>query len=109
MSNETQNNWDLYSKLVIKELERLNDSMLNLNQEIQYLKKEIVELKVKEDNVKIITKWKDAIDDVTSPSRLKTTINDVEKLKTFKTQAITVWLIAQAIFSFILFILNKKL
>ena len=53
MANE-QNNWSEYSRLVIAELERLNDGISKLNGEIQDLKREIVELKAKEDNVKEI-------------------------------------------------------
>ena len=44
-----QNGWNEYSKLVISELERLNDGITKLNVEIQDLKGEIKELKVKED------------------------------------------------------------
>ena len=37
-SNNSQNGWNEYSKLVIAELERLNDGITNLNVEIQDLK-----------------------------------------------------------------------
>lgn len=105
MSND-QNNWSEYSRLVIAELERLNDGISTLNAEIQELKREIAELKVKEDNVKEIKKWKDSIDDITSPSQLKDIIKDVNDLKTFKTQAITIWLVVQLLFGISMAILN---
>lgn len=97
MANE-QNSWSEYSRLVITELERLNDGISKLNVEIQDLKREIAELKVKEDNVKELKKWKDSVDEVTSPSQLRDTIKDVAELKTFKTQAVTVWVVVQIIF-----------
>jgi len=96
MSDSKQNGWNEYSKLVINELERLNDGISNLNTEIQGLKKEIVELKGKEENYRELRVWKQAVDEVASPTQLKETIKDVSDLKTFKTQAVTVFLIVQA-------------
>lgn len=98
MANEQQNSWNEYSRLVIAELERLNDGISKLNVDIQDLKREIAELKVKEDNVKELKRWKDSIDEVTSPTQLKEFTRDVNELKTFKTQAITVWLVVQILF-----------
>jgi|TARA_R110000822_G_scaffold111085_2_gene241682 hypothetical protein len=97
MANNEQNGWNEYSKLVIAELERLNDGITKLNSEIQDLKGEIKELKVKEDFAKELWKWKQAVDEVASPTQLKYTIKDVADLKTFKTQAITIWAVVQLI------------
>ena len=97
MANGEQNGWNEYSKLVISELERLNEGISRLNIEIQDLKGEIKELKVKEDFGKEIWKWKQAIDEVASPTQLKYTIKDVADLKTFKTQAITIWAVVQLV------------
>jgi len=96
-----QNNWNEYSKLVIAELERLNDGISKLNIEIQDLKREIAELKIKEDNVKELKRWKDSLDEVTSPTQLKDIIKDVSDLKTFSTQAGTVWVVVQIIFGIV--------
>lgn len=97
-----QNGWNEYSKLVINELERLNDGITTLNQEIQELKKEIVELKGKEESVKELKVWKQAIDEVSSPSQLKELSDTVNELKTFKTQAVTIFLIVQGIVGLVL-------
>jgi len=97
MANSEQNGWNEYSKLVIAELERLNDGIANLNGEIQDLKQQILELKVKEDFAKELWKWKQAVDEVASPTQLKYTIKDVADLKTFKTQAITIWAVVQLV------------
>lgn len=105
MANE-QNTWSEYSRLVIAELERLNDGISKLNGEIQDLKREIAELKVKEDNVKELKRWKDSVDEVTSPSQLRDTIKDVSELKTFKTQAVTVWVVVQILFGIVIALLN---
>jgi hypothetical protein len=105
MANE-QNSWSEYSRLVIAELERLNDGISKLNVDIQDLKREIAELKVKEDNVKELKKWKESVDEVTSPSQLRDTIKDVAELKTFKTQAVTVWVVVQILFGIVIALLN---
>ena len=97
MANGEKNGWNEYSKLVIAELERLNDGITNLNSEIQDLKQQILELKVKEDFAKELWKWKQAVDEVASPTQLKYTIKDVADLKTFKTQAITIWAVVQLV------------
>jgi len=98
-SNQNQNGWNEYSKLVITELERLNDGIISLNVEIQDLKREIAEMKVKEDWAKELWKWKQSVDEVASPTQLKETVNSVNELKSFKTQAITVWVVIQTLFA----------
>ena len=97
-ANNSQNGWNEYSKLVIAELERLNDGIMSLNVEIQDLKREIAEMKVKEDFAKELWRWKKDVDEVASPSQIKETLKDVTELKTFKTQAITVWIVVQTLF-----------
>ena len=97
MANGEQNGWNEYSKLVIAELERLNDGITNLNVEIQDLKQQIAELKVKEDFAKELWRWKKEVDEVASPSQLQNTLHDVNDLKVFKTQAITIFLVVQGI------------
>jgi|TARA_R110000822_G_scaffold242976_2_gene371981 ribosomal protein L29 len=97
-ANNSQNGWNEYSKLVIAELERLNDGITNLNSEIQDLKRDLATMKVKEDFAKDLWRWKKEVDEVASPSQLKEAIRDVSELKTFKTQAITVWIVVQTLF-----------
>ena len=105
-NNGSQNGWNEYSKLVIAELERLNEGIISLNTEIQDLKREIAEMKVKEDFAKELWKWKKEVDEVASPTQLKETVKDVSELKTFKTQAITVWLVVQTLFAMALALLK---
>jgi len=106
MANEHQNGWNEYSKLVIAELERLNDGINKLNVEIQDLKREITELKAKEDFSKEVWRWKKEVEEVASPSQLKDTIKDVADLKTFKAQAITIWIVVQILFGMAMALLN---
>jgi len=95
--SQTENGWNEYSKLVINELERLNDGIEKLTGEIQGLKKDMTVLKGKEEAVRDLKTWKSSIDEVASPTQLKETIKEVGDLKTFKTQAITIFLIVQGL------------
>lgn len=97
-TGSNQNGWNEYSKLVINELERLNEGIKTLNEEIQSLKQEITELKTKEDNVRDLKTWKAAVDEVASPTQLKESLKEIQELKTFKTQAVTVWFVVQFLF-----------
>mgnify|MGYP007047478649 CR=1 FL=1 len=106
MTTDIQNGWNEYSKLVIAELERLNSGIIDINVEIQEIKRDISTLKIKEDNVKEIKKWKDSIDEVTSPTQLKENLTELTKLKTFKTQAITIWIVVQFLFTVALAVLK---
>ncbi len=92
---EDQNNWDKYSKLVLKELETLSSGIRELQQQIGELKSEITELKAKEDKVKDLVRWKERIDEVASPTQLQALKFEVEHLKLFKTKAVTIFMVVQ--------------
>jgi predicted nucleic acid-binding Zn-ribbon protein len=93
--SENQNGWNEYSRLVLNELEKLNESIQNLQREMQDVKKELTELKAKEDKVNELRSWKKDLDEVVSPTQLKDYIKDINDLKSFKTVAVTVWAIVQ--------------
>ena len=93
--SEGQNGWNEYSKLVLKELETLSDSVEGLNLQMQELKEQLVEIKAKEDRVSDIKIWKDKMDDIASPTQMKELIVQVEDLKMFKTKAITIFAVVQ--------------
>ena len=84
MGNDSQNGWNEYSRLVLKELETLTDGITALRDEISGLKQEIALLKSKEDRVSELKVWKDKIDEVASPTQLKVLTEDVESLKVFQ-------------------------
>lgn len=93
-----QNGWNEYSRLVISELERLNEGIKGLNDEMQGLKQQITELKTRESNLTSLHNWKASLDEVVSPTQLRESLYDIQELKTFKTQAITVWAVVQVMF-----------
>lgn len=90
-----QNGWNEYSKLVLKELETLADSIDSLRTEIQGVKQEIAKMQVREDKVKELQEWKSKMDDAATPTQIKETLKQVDDLKIFKTKAITVFAVVQ--------------
>jgi hypothetical protein len=90
-----ENGWGEYSRLVLKELETLAQGIKDLNESLQEVKREITEIRAREDKVQEIVKWKDRIDEVASPSQLKILKDEVEELKLFKTKAVTIFTVIQ--------------
>lgn len=86
-----QNGWNEYSKLVLKELETLADSIDNLRTEIQSVKQEIAKMQVREDKVKELEAWRSRMDEAATPTQIKEIVKQVDDLKMFKTKAITVF------------------
>ena len=93
MSDE--NGWGEYSRLVLKELETLGTSIKELNESINDMKREITEIRAREDKVHDLMKWKQRVDEVASPSQLKNLQEEVEDLKLFKTKAVTIFAVVQ--------------
>ena len=51
MTGDSNSSWEAYSKMVLKQLENLDQSMNGLRQEIQELKAELAEMRGKQSNV----------------------------------------------------------
>ena len=90
-----QNGWNEYSKLVLKELEVFAAGIASLKHEMQDLKQEMTELRLREDKIRELREWKDKIDDIVSPTQLRENIRSIDDLKQFKTKAITVFAVVQ--------------
>jgi len=97
-----QNGWETYSKLVLQQLETLGVGIEALRTELQDVKSELTELKAKEDRIHDLKAWKEKMDDLVSPPQLASMIAEVEALKIFKTKAVTIFMVVQAIVGFIL-------
>tara|TARA_R100000700_G_C3133405_1_gene117723 strand:+ start:545 stop:862 length:318 start_codon:yes stop_codon:yes gene_type:complete len=102
MSNES--NW---TNLVVQQLDALTGGIDGLRTELQDVKNQLIELRAKEDRVQDLKSWKEKIDDVASPTQLRSALQDVEDLKTFKTKAVTIFTGVQvlmgAIWAFVTF------
>lgn len=96
MSNDSsQNGWNEYSRLVLKELETLSDSIEGLKGEIQHVKQEIAKMQVREDKVDELRAWKEKLDEIASPTQLQVALKEIEDLKLFKTKAVTIFAVVQ--------------
>jgi hypothetical protein len=89
------NGWGEYSRLVLKELETLAQGIKDLNESLQEVKRDITEMRAREDKVLELVKWKERVDEVASPSQLKDLREEVEELKLFKTKAVTIFAVVQ--------------
>lgn len=95
MSDGSQNGWNEYSRLVLKELETLADGIDGLRTELVEVKQELAKMQVREDKVIEIKEWKEKIDEVASPTQLGNALKELEDLKQFKTKAITIFAVVQ--------------
>ena len=95
MTSGSENGWAEYSKLVLKELETLASGIKELNDSMNEMKREITELRAREDKVQELVKWKERVDEVASPSQIKELKEEVEDLKLFKTKAVTIFAVIQ--------------
>ena len=95
MTSGNENGWAEYSKLVLKELETLAQGIKDLNDSMNEMKREITEIRAREDKVQELVKWKDRVDEVASPTQLKELKEEVEDLKLFKTKAVTIFAVIQ--------------
>ncbi|HCI71674.1 MAG TPA: hypothetical protein DHV30_14220 [Balneola sp.] len=98
MSNN--NGWETYSKLVLQQLETMASGIEGLRTELQDVKNQLTELKAKEDRVQDLKVWKEKMDDVASPPQLREAISDIEELKTFRTKAVTMFMVVQSLMGF---------
>ncbi len=95
MSEGSQNGWNEYSRLVLKELETLADGIDGLRTELVEVKQELAKMQVREDKVIELKAWKEKIDEVASPTQLENALKELEELKQFKTKAITIFAVVQ--------------
>ena len=95
MSEGSQNGWNEYSRLVLKELETLSSKIESVKTELQDVKQEIAKMQVREDKVDELKAWKEKIDEVSSPTQLQVALKELEELKLFKTKAITIFAVVQ--------------
>ena len=89
------NGWETYSKLVLQQLETLSHGIEGLRAELQDMKNQLTELKAKEDRVQDLKAWKEKVDEVASPTQLKTALEYIEDLKIYKTKAVTTFMVVQ--------------
>lgn len=84
--SEQNENWGNYSKLVLKELERLNESQekmrTDMDSRFSELTTKLTEFKNTESKVASIGDWRERVNDIWSPSQMKEAKDEVYKQKT---------------------------
>ena len=95
--------WDVYSKMVLQQLQDLNNGMSELRNEIQEVKTQIAEVRVQQNSVAELKQWKERIDDIVSPTQLDQMKKEVQDLKDFKTKALAGFTVIQFLMGLILF------
>lgn len=99
MAEDKQSNgWNEYSKLVLKELETLADSVDALRTELQEVRRDIAKIETRESKVDEIKEWKSKMDEVVSPAQLKEIIKEHKENREFMIRAVTVIAVVQFIF-----------
>ena len=95
MNEDKQNGWNEYSRLVLAELEKLNNNVSALSKDIDTLKEDMTKIKSLKYSVDDLKEWRKDISEVASPTQLKELTDEVQSLKTFKTVAVTIWAVVQ--------------
>jgi len=95
VEGSSQNGWNEYSKLVLKELETLAKTIGSLRTELQEVKQELAKMQVREDRIEEVRVWKEKIDDIASPPQLREYIEKINELETFKTKSVTIFAVVQ--------------
>ena len=109
MANKTeeQDGWNEYSKLVLAELERLNENDERIQNTLTEINFKLNKIESFEKEMEALQKWKRYMEDVASPNTLKELKADVTTLNTFKTVATTVWAVVQIAFGVLIALLSK--
>jgi hypothetical protein len=94
-SESSASGWEQYTEVVLQQLENLSVGIDALRNDLLSVKEQLIELKAKEDKVQDLKIWKEKMDEVISPTQLKSALNELDELKIYKTKAITVFAVVQ--------------
>jgi predicted nuclease with TOPRIM domain len=104
--SDDKSGWNEYSRLVLKELESLANSIDSLKDELHNVKQELAKMREREDKVDQLRAWKARIDDVVSPTQLKEVVSQIDDYKTFKAKAITIFMVVQFMMGLAMWAMN---
>jgi hypothetical protein len=105
-NGENKNNWNEYSKLVLKELESLSIGLVNLQSDIQLVKGDLLKVIERENKVTDLQSWKSKIDEIISPTQLKSLTKDVNDLKNFKIKSVVAFTTVQFMMGIIFWLID---
>jgi len=109
--NVSKNGWSEYGRLVLKELERLNDGQDKLKEEIdkkfQELNEKMTEFKNTEKEVDELKEWKEKVTEVWSATQMKSVKDEVYKQKNQWAKVTGIIIVVQIIMSLIIAFRNQ--
>lgn len=107
----SNNSWSEYGRLVLKELERLNEGQNRIREDMDNkfssLNLEISKYKKIDDEVKAIKEWQEKISEVWSPTQMSESKNEIYKQKN-KWQKVIGFVIALQFLIYVAFNFFKK-
>jgi hypothetical protein len=108
---EEKDTWGEYGKLVLKELERLNDNhekmRTDFDNRFNEINLKLSEVKTIEKNVGSNSAWIEKVNDVWSPSQMKEAKDEIYKQKTMLAAGIAIITFVQIIIGIIISIWSK--
>jgi len=108
---EEKNNWGDYSKLVLKELERLNDNHEKMRSDfdtkLNEMNLKLSNVKNLEKNLETTSRWIEKVNDVWSPSQMKEGKDEIYKQKGLITSAIAIISFVQIAIGIVIVIWGK--
>jgi len=93
--------WAEYSKLVLKELDRMNNNYETLRDNIEHINFKLNDVKNTEKSLQDLKIWQDKINEVWSPSQMKEAKDEVYKQKNRWTATIAILLFVQIVIGII--------
>ena len=111
--NISKNGWSEYGRLVLKELERLNEGQDKLRQDFDKkfaeLNEKMTEFKGTEKDVEELKRWREKVTEVWSPSQMKQSKDEVYEQKNKWAKVIGVIITLQILFTLFVAFKDKLL
>ena len=110
MSSQNEENfktlWAEYSKLVLKELDRMNNNYETLRENIENINVKLNDVKNTEKSVQDLKVWQEKVNEIWSTSQMKEAKDEVYKQKNRWTATIAILLFIQVIIGVIVSLKN---
>jgi chromosome segregation ATPase len=109
--NNSVNGWSEYGRLVLKELERLNEGQENIRKDMEAkfteLNEKMSDFKNTEKEVEELKNWRDKITEVWSPTQMKQSKDEIYKQKNQWAKVAGIIIALQILFTLILAFKDK--
>jgi hypothetical protein len=111
--NISKNGWSEYGRLVLKELERLNEGQIALKKDIDKkfsdLNEKMTEFKGTEKDVQELKEWREKVTEIWSPSQMKQSKDEVYEQKNKWSKVVGIIIAIQILFTLFVAFKDKLL